>query len=242
MSGLAAMRKELADVRGQQAALAQRARKLERMIEEAVSRMRDQEGAGAAAPSNVMSYNYKGRIVYSNAQPPSSAEDSDGSGGSVKLRPSASGPSTRMGVAIPEQSADAACRKCIFVQTWSRLGSWLRAAVRTHEGRSVPRACGEAVLRCKHGQVLQVLRLNESVPIPTRCDLSTPGRRGTSRGTSLARTRRTPRDPHSPRKLCSPSTLHAKPKSAILMGDFSSLFARRKFSAQPHIHTHMLFY
>ena len=78
MSGLAAMRKELADVRGQQAALAQRARKLERMIEEAVSRMRDQEGAGAAAPSNVMSYNYKGRIVYSNAQPPSSAEDSDG--------------------------------------------------------------------------------------------------------------------------------------------------------------------
>ena len=40
--------------------------------------MRDQEGAGAAAPSNVMSYNYKGRIVYSNAQPPSSAEDSDG--------------------------------------------------------------------------------------------------------------------------------------------------------------------
>ena len=35
-----------------------------------------------------------------------------GSGGSVKLRPSASGPSTRMGVAVPEQSADAACRKC----------------------------------------------------------------------------------------------------------------------------------
>lgn len=85
----------------------------------------------------------KGDILEAYRTPPQQKRSSGsigagggGSGGSVKLRPSASGPSTRMGVAIPEQSADAACRKCISVQTWSSLGFWLRAAVRTH-GREV---------------------------------------------------------------------------------------------------------
>lgn len=85
----------------------------------------------------------KGDILGAYRTPPQQKRSSGsigagggGSGGSVKLRPSASGPSTRMGVAIPEQSADAACRKCISVQTWSSLGFWLRAAVRTH-GREV---------------------------------------------------------------------------------------------------------
>ena len=42
----------------------------------------------------------------------SSGAGGSGSGGRDKLRPSASGPPTRMGVTVPDDAADAACRKC----------------------------------------------------------------------------------------------------------------------------------
>ena len=98
----------------------------------------------------------------------SSGAGGSGSGGRDKLRPSASGPPTRMGVTVPEDAADAACRKCSLrldlVQPW--LCSWLRAAVRTQEGTCVPlRAQGEAVLSRQYRQEPEILRLDKYVSI-----------------------------------------------------------------------------
>ena len=116
----------------------------------------------------------------------SSGAGGSGSGGKDKLRPSASGPPTRMGVTVPEDAADAACRKCSLRLDWSSLGSapgsgLLCALRKGRVCRSEPkeRLC-LAVSTDKSRRSCDSINMYLSLS----CDLSTPGRRRAEPGRS----------------------------------------------------------
>ena len=83
MTDVIALRQQLARVRVRQAELAQEAVELERRIEEASfsssssSSSSSSFSSSSSRPLNVIEYKYKDRTVFSNAQPPSSAEEAD---------------------------------------------------------------------------------------------------------------------------------------------------------------------